>query len=373
MPSQNLVYADVDGNIGYLAPGAMPIRASGDGTMPVPGWTSQYGWTGTIPFDELPSAYNPPSGYIVTANNAAVGPSFPRLITKDWEYGYRANQIELRLQDLISQGKKLTADDFSRIQADKYDANAANLTPILLDVGAQADTTSGARRGARLLAGWDYHDDANSAAAAYFNIFWRNLLADAFGRKLPASAPPTGGDRWFAVVESLAQQPDSPWWTDKKLDIDSRDAMFEHAADEAWTEATRLMGGDPEKWRWDKIHTITLTNASFGESGIAPIEALFNRGPYPVGGGSSVVDAVAWDASVGYTVDWVPSMRQVVDLSDFDKSTWINLTGASGHAFSPHYDDQTPLWQTNKTRPWPFTAKAVAAATDQTLTLRPTG
>jgi penicillin amidase len=149
--------------------------------------------------------------------------------------------------------------------------------------------------------------------------------------------------------------------------------MFEHAADEAWKEAGRLMGGDPKKWRWDSIHTITLTNASFGTSGIGPIEALFNRGPYPVGGGSSVVDAVGWDAAVGYTVDWVPSMRQVIDLSDFDKSTWINLTGASGHAFSPHYDDQTPLWQTNKTRPWPFSAKAVAAAADQTLTLRPTG
>ncbi|MFF1878727.1 penicillin acylase family protein [Leifsonia sp. NPDC058230] len=373
VPSQNLVYADVDGNIGYQAPGAMPIRASGDGTVPVPGWTSQYGWTGTVPFAELPSAYNPPSGYIVTANNAAVGPDFPRLITKDWEYGYRANQIQLRLQALLAKGTKLTAADFASIQADTYNANAADLTPILLDVGAQTGEDDGVSRGARLLAGWNYHDDADSAAAAYFNIFWRNLLADAFRRKLPASAPPTGGDRWFAVVETLAQQQDSPWWTDEKLDVDNRDEMFARAADEAWSEATRLMGSDPEKWRWDRIHTITLTNASFGVSGIEPIEALFNRGPYPVGGGSSVVDAVGWDAAVGYTVDWVPSMRQVIDLGDFDKSTWINLTGASGHAFSPHYDDQTPLWQTNKTRPWPFSAKAVAAAADQTLTLRPTG
>ncbi|MFI5061802.1 MAG: penicillin acylase family protein, partial [Actinomycetales bacterium] len=371
VPSQNLVYADVDGNIGYQAPGSIPIRAAGDGTMPVPGWTSRYGWTGMLPFDELPSAYNPPSGYIVTANNAAVGPDFPHLITADWDYGYRANQIQVRLTALIAKGKKLTAADFADIQADKYDAAAAHLVPILRTVGADRAPSSGAARGAKLLAGWNYHDDADSAAAAYFNIFWRNLLADAFGRKLPASAPPTGGDRWFQVVQTLAKQPDSSWWTDKKLGVGNRDQMFAHVADEAWAEATRLMGSDPAKWRWDSIHTLTLTNASLGKSGVGPIEALFNRGPYPVGGGSSVVDAVGWDASVGYTVDWLPSMRQVIDLSDFDKSTWVNLTGASGHAFNPHYTDQTPLWQTNKTRDWPFSAKAVSAATDETLTLRP--
>jgi len=228
------------------------------------------------------------------------------------------------------------------------------------------------RRAAQLLDGWNYHDDPDSAAAAYFNIFWRNLLVDAFARKLPSDAAPTGGDRWFRVVQELAKQPDSPWWSDKKLDVEGRDAMFDRAADDAWAEATKLMGGDPATWRWDSIHTITLTNASFGKSGVGPIEALFNRGPYPVGGGSSVVDAVGWDASVGYQVDWVPSMRQVIDLSDWDKSTWINLTGASGHAFSDHYDDQTPLWQTNRTRPWPFSTKAISRAADQTLTLRPT-
>jgi penicillin amidase len=373
VPSQNLVYADVDGNIGYQAPGLIPVRASGDGTMPVPGWTSAYGWTGYVPYADLPFVFNPPSGYVVTANNAAVGPDYPELITRDWDYGYRANEIQLRLKALLAAGKKITASDFAAIQSDKYDANAATLVPILRAIGTAADPSSGAYKGAQLLAGWNYHDDADNAAAAYFNIFWRNLLVDAFGRKLPAAAPPTGGDRWFAVVQNLAVQPDSPWWTDKKLGVTNRDEMFAHAADQAWSEANRLMGGDAASWRWDRIHTLELTNASFGTSGIGPIEALFNRGPYPVGGSSSVVDAVGWDASVGYRVDWLPSMRQVIDLSDFDKSTWVNLTGASGHAFNPNYADQTPLWQHNTTRPWPFSAKALTAAADQTLTLRPTG
>ncbi|WP_308465390.1 penicillin acylase family protein [Rathayibacter soli] len=367
VPSQNLVYADVEGNIGYQAPGRIPIRKQGNGTLPVPGWTSSYGWSGYVPFDQLPSVYNPPKGYIVTANNAAVGPEYPVMITQDWDSGYRANQITNRLQTLLTSGKKISAADMSSIQADKYDANAATLAPLLVSLhlnGAAGDAIS-------LLKGWNYHDDPDSAAAAYFNVFWRNLLHDAFGRKMPASAQPVGGDRWFQVVGSLVEQPESPWWTDSKLGVAGLDEMLTYSARQAAEEATDLMGSDPSSWRWDSIHQLELTNASFGESGIAPIEWLFNRGPYPVGGASSVVDAVGWDASVGYQVNWVPSMRQVIDLSNFDASTWINLTGESGHAFHPNYVDQAPLWQTNRTRPWAFSAGAVRAATTNTLTLKP--
>lgn len=371
VPSQNLVYADVDGNIGYQAPGLIPVRAKGDGTVPVPGWTSEYGWIGTIPYDQLPSVLNPPSGYIVTANNAAVGPQFPAMITQDWDAGYRANQIQLRLTKLLNAGHKVTSTDMSAIQADTYDASAATLAPLIVAIGAKADPTSGVAKAAALLRGWNYHDDGGSAAAAYFAVFWKNLLADAFGRKLPADAPPTGGDRWFQVVQALVKQPDSAWWADNRLGTLDRDDMIEYAANQAWKETQSTLGGDPKSWRWDRLHTLELTNASFGSSGVAPIEWLFNRGPYPVSGGSSVVDATGWDASDGYQVDRAPSMRMVVDLGDFDNSTWINLTGASGHAFDSHYADQARLWAVGRTRPWPFSAKAVKAAADQTLTLRP--
>ncbi len=371
VPSQNLVYADVDGNIGYQAPGLIPVRAKGDGTVPVPGWTSEYGWIGTIPYDQLPSLLNPPSGYIVTANNAAVGPQFPAMITQDWDAGYRANQIQLRLTKLLGAGRTVTSKDMSAIQADTYDANAATLAPLLIAVGAKADPTSGVAKGAALLRGWNYHDDGDSAAAAYFAVFWKNLLADAFGRKLPADAPPTGGDRWFQVVHALVKQPDSAWWADSRLGTLDRDDMIEYAANQAWKETRSALGGDPKSWRWDRLHTLELTNASFGSSGVAPIEWLFDRGPFPLGGGSSVVDATAWDTSDGYQVDRAPSMRMVVDVGDFDRSTWINLTGASGHAFDAHYADQARLWANGETRPWPFTADAVKAAAEQTLTLRP--
>ncbi|WP_431247869.1 penicillin acylase family protein [Leifsonia xyli] len=373
VPSQNLVYADVDGHIGYQAPGLIPVRAAGDGTTPVPGWTSRYGWTGTIPFDHLPSVFDPPAGYIVTANNAAVGPGFPALITADWDQGYRANQIELRLARLFADGRKVTAADMSAIQSDTYDANAASLVPVLREVAAKPAASTDLQQAGRLLEDWDYRDDADSAQAAYFAVFWRELLHDMFARKLPAATAPTGGDRWFTVVRSLLSQPDASWWADSALGTTDRDSMIAYAADRAWGETRHLLGGDPASWRWDRLHTLTLKNASLGGSGVPPIEWLLNRGPRPVGGGSSVVDATGWDARAGYAVTRVPSMRMVVDLADLDRSTWVNLTGASGHAFDAHYTDQTDLWATGRTRPWPFSAAAVRAAAAQTLTLRPTG
>jgi penicillin amidase len=202
---------------------------------------------------------------------------------------------------------------------------------------------------------------------------WRQLLAAMFDDKLPDGTEPVGGDRWFSVVGTLLGQPDSPWWTNDELGITGMDAMLSYAAEQAWEEGEKKLGSDPSRWEWSELHTLELTNASFGESGIAPIEWLFNRGPYPVAGGSSVVNAVGWDARQGYAVDWVPSMRQVISLADFDESTWVNLTGASGHAFNPHYADQTPLWQQHKTRPWAFTPDAVRTASRDILQLQPSG
>lgn len=367
VPSQNLIYADTDGNIGYQMPGKVPIRASGDGSMPVAGWTSAHDWTGYVPFDQLPSELNPAKGFIVTANNAIVGPGYPVWLTSDWDYGYRANEITARLGAQIAHGTKLTAKDMSALQDDNLDQNADVLVPILTSLKLTGD----AKRGVNLLRGWDHRDDADSAAAAYFNIFVKNLLQYAFARKMPDAAPPTGGDRWFAVIAHLATEPDSAWWTDVDLGLSGRDDMFAYVAKKAYQEAAQLMGGDPGHWRWGSIHTLELTNASLGTSGIGAIEALFNRGPYEVSGSSSVVNATSWNASEGYTVVTLPSMRQMVDLSDFDKSTWINLTGESGHAFHPNYVDQTPLWQEHRTRPWPFTPHAVRVAAKDTLTLTP--
>lgn len=367
VPSQNLVYADVDGNIGYQAPGLIPIRRSGDGTVPQPGWTSSTGWAGYLTFDSLPSQYNPAAGYIVTANNAVAGSGSPSMITRDWDAGYRASRIVERIEEGIDSGGEFTAEDMSSIQADNANAIAERMAPFIADLAP----SSNASLGKKLLDGWDFQDDADSAQSAYFNIFWRNLLENSFAPKLPESVPPAGGSQWFQVVGALLDDPDSDWWAGPDDNIVTRDDALTLALSEAWTEASRLMGDNPENWTWGELHTLTIRNGSFGESGIAPIEMLFNRGPYELAGGSSVVNAVGWYAPDGYTVDWVPSMRQVVDLADFDASTWINLTGASGHAYHANYVDQTPLWQKHETRTWAFSPDAVEDAARDTLTLVP--
>jgi penicillin amidase len=367
VPSQNLIYADVEGNIGYQAPGLIPIRLAGDGTVPVPGWTSTYGWNGYIPFESLPQSLNPPSGFIVTANNPPVGPDYPYLITGDWDLGYRAAEITARLQSLIDAGTPVTTGMMSTIQADTYSPLAARLVPVLQSI----KTTGKTKEALALFDGWDFKLDADSAAAAYFNIVWRNLLVDMFDEKLPAGTGFTGGDRSFAVVISLLDAPDSPWWSSDRVGAAGRDSMLKRVLNQAAAEGEKLMGADASAWQWGRIHTLEVTNTSFGESGIAPLEWLFNRGPYEVAGGSSVVDAVGWDATVGYTVNWVPSMRQVISLAAWDDSTWLNLTGSSGHAFHPNYVDQTGLWQHQQTRPWTFSLGAVRKAATNTLVLRP--
>ena len=148
--------------------------------------------------------------------------------------------------------------------------------------------------------------------------------------------------------------------------------MIAHALDAAWTRGSERMGDDPDAWRWGRLHTLTLTNQSFGESGIAPDRMALQ--PRTVRARRRLVDRErhrlgrhAWaTASTGCR-----RMRMVVDLADLDDSRWINLTGASGHAFNPHYDDQAPLWQRGETRPWPFTLEAVQDAATETLRLRP--
>lgn len=366
VPAQNLVYADKDGNIGYQAPGLIPIRRSGDGTLPLPGWTSANGWNGFLPFSSLPTLLNPPSGYIVTANNAVSTPEVSAKITQDWDQGYRAARITQLLQKAIASGKPITTTTMSKIQADNENAMAVSLAPIIAELDLPAD----AAKGAALLAKWNHHDDVDSAASAFFNMTWRHLLQAMFADKLTPETAPVGGQRWFAIVQGLLDDPDSPWWTNEKLGISGRDDMLAYAAEQAWKEGVRTLGSNTSNWRWGRLHELELTNATFGSSGIGPIEWLFNRGPYEVGGGSSVVDAVGWNATADtYDVTNVPSMRQVISLDDFNDSTWVNLTGQSGHAFHPNYTDQTPLWQTQKTRPWPFTMSKVEKAAKDTLLL----
>jgi len=368
VPAQNLIYADVDGNIGYQSPGDIPKRIGYDGRWPVAGWSSKYDWDGYIPFEALPSVYNPTQGYIATANQAVIGPSYPYLLTNDWSYGSRSEQINQRILSATANGSKMTAATMAQIQMDNRSDFAAFVAPKIGSLATDAN-----RKALALFSGWDFEMDADSAAAAYFAAFYRELLQRTINSKITSDAGYLGGeDRAWETFRTLWDSPNDPWWTDGTNSANTtRDQTVTAALDAAAAELSRDQGSNETRWRWGAMHTLTITNQTLGTSGIAPIEWLFNRGPYELSGGSSVVNATGWEPHEGYGVDWVPSMRQVIDLSNLDNSTWVNLTGASGHAFHPNYRDQTDAWVAGDQFPWKFTPGAVDAAARNRLTLNP--
>ena len=362
VPSQNLVYADRAGHIGYQAPGRVPIRRAGSGNWPMPGWDPRFEWRGYVPFEAMPTEFDPPDGIIVTANQAVTPKDYVYKLGDSWDYGYRSQQILDRLRSV----DKLDVNSMASIQLDTKNRNAELLTPYLLRIGINDDFD---RQGQDVLRRWDFTQPAGSAPAAYFNIVWRNLLSATFHDQLPESIWPDGGSRWFEVVRNLVEQPNNSWWDDLRTpQRETRDDILREALVNARAEITTKMAREPANWQWGRLHKLTLTNQTLGKSGIGAVDKLFNRGPYELGGGSSIVDATSWNAAKGYQVTAVPSMRMVVDLSDFDKSRWINLTGVSGHAFSSNYTDQTELWARGETLPWSFTRGAVEAGREHTLT-----
>jgi penicillin G amidase len=366
VPAQNLIYADTEGNIGYQTPGALPIRGAGDGSMPQPGWNSAYDWKGFIPFDKLPVSYNPDEGYIVTANNAIVGKDYPYFLTNDWDYGWRAARIA-ELITRTSVDHRLTVDDMRDIQSDTQMWVGRKLIAAFKDVSVDDKGTTAALA---LLQEWDARTDADSAGAAYANVLWDELVQDLFSRREhPATV--ANESRLFLVVSQLLADPTSEWWTNPTIGVTGQREMLAKAATDASRRLVKLQGDKPGAWAWGRLHTLELANATFGESGVAPIEWLFNRGPFPLAGGGSIVDATGWDIGSDFSVVTLPSMRMIVDLSDFDRSRWNILTGESGHAFHPNYYDQFDDWQHVRVPAWPFSPKAVAAAATDRLTLRP--
>jgi penicillin amidase len=372
VPAQNMTYADVDGNIGYQAPGKIPVRRSSTpgappGAWPSDGWSSKYDWKGYVPFSKMPSSYNPPEGMIVTANQEVDNRTEPYLTT-DWDYGYRAERILTRLKG----GGKISPADMSSIQLDDKEPFASTLVPYLLKINLRKDPFTAQAQ--KLLKGWNFGTGAKSAPAAYYNAVWSNLLRLTFDDELSGDLRADGGDRWFAVVANLLTDPRNAWWDDKATPgvIEGRDEILREAVVDARVELTKSLGKYPDKWQWGQLHQLSLKSETLGGDGVPGIvQWVFNRGPWSLPGGSGLVDATGWDAADGYAVDTVPSMRMVVDLADLDRSTWVNLTGESGHVYSKHYDDQTDAWADGRTYPWPFSTNAVNQAAANKLTLQP--
>jgi penicillin amidase len=353
-PSQNIIYADTAGNIGYQLAGAVPLRRKGNGTRPAPGWDARYGWRGTIPFAKLPYVDNSPNGFIVAANQQVIGAQYPYPLGSTFSYGWRSQEIIDRLRD----APPLTMDDAEQVFYDDTVRFAAELVPLLLKINISDPWVV---EGQRTLVGWDYAASKDSAAAAYFNVICHNIFKLTFRDELPQELWPAGGDRWYAVLTMLLKQTMNPWWDDvtTKDKIETRDDILLAALINARKEITSLMARDTDQWQWGKIHEVRLRNQTLGVSGIRPVEDLFNRGTYQVGGGPAVVNYTAYDDREGYAVIEAPAMRMLVDLGDLDASRWVNQSGVSGHAFHRHYDDQTALWADQQL--WPFVSSREAA------------
>jgi penicillin amidase len=381
VPAQNFVYADIDGNIGYQAPGRIPQRAVGqpqdavpaDGRWPLPGWDSRFDWRPEfLPLEQLPFALNPQEGFVVAANQAVTrrgeGPAF----TRDFDYGYRSQRIRNLLTADVRSGRKLQLEDMQSMQLDTYNGIAAELVPVLLKEKVNDAFT---QQAVDLLRTWDFTQPADSPAAAYFNSVWATLLDLTFADEMPPGVQPNGGGRWAEVVRQLLDDPSDQWWDDRRTPgiIESRDEILRRALVNARLRLTSSLGKDPTAWQWGKLHRLRLVEQPLGGASLTKVlHPVLNRGPIEMPGGPSIVNANAYDASSGtFDVTAAPSMRMVVDLSALDRSSWVNQTGQSGHPGHANYDDQLDAWASGQTFEWPFTRAAVDRAAAQTLTLNP--
>ncbi len=336
VPTQNFVYADVDGNIAYRTGGLVPIRKKGDGLLPVPGWTDEYEWAGFIPFDEMPEAVNPPEGYIVTANNKVIDDAYPYFLTYSWSQPYRAMRIIELIEEKFGD---LTADDMQAMQVDYMNLHARTLLPVLLPAVERAGVSGTAAKAVELLKSWDLVDSADQPQPLIFHFWWeeltRMLYEPLMGEPLYRRMADKGNITDRALREAAAGRPNG--WIEAAGGLERLAAASLEAA---VARAAALQGQDPSRWSWGKYHRLQPPHPVGAAA--APLGWLLNPRSYPIGGSGVTVGAMSHgrDGLVRTFAPW----RQVVDLADpTGNSRSIVTPGQSGHFLSPHYDDQSEL------------------------------
>ncbi len=370
-PTLNFVYADVDGNIGYQGAGLIPIRAAGqDGIVPVPADAPDRDWKGFIPFDQMPSLYNPKAGFIVTANNKVVADGYPHLIAHDYADPYRAQ----RIIELLAANPKVSLDDMRRLQAETFSRPAAALRPYLL--AAVKPENDRERKALDLVRSWDLHFTQESAGAtvyyAWFTHLVPDIMADDLGDDLMKAYRGFGVNQTPMYVE-LMKTPNSPWFDDHRTKdkVETRDDILRRAFHEAVDQLAKLKGNDPADWRWGRFHTAVFAHQPFGDSGIAPLIKIFNGKPVPLDGEAFTIDAMSPRMLDPYRVSFGPSQRLIVDLGDLSRSLAVNSTGQNAQIFHRHRDDQTDLWSRNEYHAMLFGRDGVEKAAKERLTLTP--
>jgi penicillin amidase len=350
-PSQNFVYADVDGHIGYYAPGRIPVRAAGDGSLPADGWDGAAEWTGWIPFDELPHLYDPPEHFIVTANHRPEPPTYPHLLGLEWPEPYRAQRIIDVLEQLTgARGpglreatRKLTPDDFARIQSDTLSLHGQALLPLLLAHVHPESVPD--QQAVGLLRQWNFDAAADSAATAIFEAWFYQLAPTLVGDDLGPLVTERYEERFSFVtrfVEHTLAVNDVTW-------CDDRTTAKQETCDDAVTSAlhngvadlTKRLGGDMTRWRWDAVHVAVFPHQL---GAVAALRPILSRS-VPNGGDWSTVNVGAAAADHLYEQHAVPGYREIIDLSPANDSRFLDAVGEAGHFLSKHYDDFLKDWR----------------------------
>src|SRR3954451_13554889 len=349
-PASTLIWADRPGSIGYKLIGRLPRRRGGCPDLPKPGWTGEFEWEGTVPYDELPEVVDPPSGYLVTANNRIVGDEYPHHITSDWLDGFRAKRIE----ELIEETEQHDLGSFEAIQTDNLSLPGLEAARRLCRLHPQGQRE---RSAIERLRSWDGHLDPDTVAGTIYQAFLLRLAREvaraAIGdrdlceRWLDRNdngftAHSTSPWRWHSHLMALWEEADPrligrPW----------EDLVLEALAG-ALDDLSDRFGPDPEGWRWGSVHEMKFPHP-LGDAN--PLfDRLLNR-RLRAGGAQETVSQIAYDPNDPYNAVWAPSWRMVADPAAPDRSRWQMFTGQSGHPASTHYDDLQPDWLEGRTQP----------------------
>jgi penicillin amidase len=355
-PTQNVVYADVDGHIGYYAAGIIPMRKSGDGSVPYDGATDAGDWTGWIPFDKLPHLYDPPSGIIVTANQRIVGTDYPYFLTHSWAQPYRAR----RIWDLLNQKPKLTTDDFRRIQGDVYSIGLASFARDSAKIlkAATPGNDQKLRDSIDALEKWNGEVKADSSEAALaFQMraaFRLRILTAALG---PDLLKVYGWANFETTLDRfLVEQPKE--WLPKEFN--SYAELLRACYADARQTLSKNSGVDESKWKWGEMQKVRFAHPL---AGVPFIGLQFAIPPFPQNGTGSLGATV----NVGSNV----SMRLIADPSNWDQTRHGITLGESGVPSNPHWKDQLDDWRSVTPRIFPFSKSAVESATKDVLIFEP--
>lgn len=367
---QNVVYADVDGHIGYALSGRIPVRRGAPSRFPLRGWTGEAEIVRYLEGDEKPQLFDPADGVIVTANNRVVGDGFPHHIAFDYANGYRAARIE----QLLRGREAIDAAFMAALQLDVVSLPAREVTELLRDVRCEGL----AEEARQALCAWDGALRLDAAEPCVYEAFLRHLAEEVLR--------PLCGDAWrlaagemdhpvLGFAGSLVGRL-TPWLLEHWRTRDRRVLV----TDDSWNviaaralvaavEELRRTTGRPSRWRWGRLHALPLEHA-LGRS--RWLRWLLDAGRVEVGGDTDTVHQTAFIPSRPYeTRAWAPTWRQILDVGNWDACTGIHLPGQSGHPGSRHFRDLVERWRQNRQHPMAWSPDAVAAIAEARLDLLP--